>query len=177
MQHQRGCSALSTNLSIQLPCPAQDKLLHRALFFLTAICCSLAELNILQNIHYNYRIIQVGKDLQNHEGLPHTSSTESHHLITFLITLTSLHAGFKLKSQAEDPYSNPVRTYYTLQREKTEEDYRVYTENFSICSENESKRKSNCCAICHLVLLGCFSVVLKTTIIFDYTDIINLCYV
>lgn len=33
---------------------------------------------------------------------------------------------------------------------------------FSSCSENEGKRKSNCYAICHLVLLGCFFYWFKT---------------
>jgi len=57
----------------------------------------------------------------------------------------------------------PVHT-----QEKTEE-YSWSTANLGCCSlgamEIEDKRTSNCCAICHLVLLRCFGICLKTTLL------------
>lgn len=57
-----------------------------------------------------------------------------------------------------------------IHREETEE--HKITGNLCYCSfgaiENKNKRTSNCCIICHLVLLGCFCICLKTILLLFY---------
>lgn len=86
--------------------------------------------------------------------------------------MTSFHASFKLWDfRQEDLYSYPVHTHAEERQRNTRS-----TASLGCCSlgaiENKDKRTSNCCAICHLVLLGCFCICLKTTLLLYFIILI-----
>lgn len=76
--------------------------------------------------------------------------------------MTDLHASFHLRILERSPQFLPSTYAHRVEAKE----YKIYCQ-LDCCSlgaiKNEDKRTSNHSAICHLVILGCFSICLKTS--------------